>query len=72
MYFSFLAGLLSYEGAIVAPILVLLAAPIARNAKHPLARSHLLILALLAIIYGAVWNIFFRFRITRFPVEHSP
>src|ERR1700722_13957650 len=72
-YLSFIAGLLAYEGAVVLPLLLLVAhcarIPRERVAHWPM---HALGLFLLVITYLVAWNLFFHFKITRFPIESSP
>jgi hypothetical protein len=72
-YLSFIASLLTYEGAVVLPAL-LLVAHCARIPREGVAhwRMHAFGLFLLVISYLVAWNLFFHFKITRFPVENSP
>lgn len=70
-YILFVCGLGTYESAVITPFLVaglsFMATPVDRRTK-----THLLILAGISIVYTLAWNLFFSFKITRFPVERSP
>ena len=72
VYTSFLASLLTYEGAVTVPLLLLLVHS-QRTAGNGLrqVRGHMLSVSVLTAAYLIGWNLFFHFTITRFPVEHS-
>ena len=69
-YLSFVTGLVTYEAVVVTPLLVVLVLKIAgrTDAKN---RRHFVILCIVSAVYILLWNWFFDFRITRFPVESS-
>jgi hypothetical protein len=71
-YLSFIASLLTYEGAVVMPVLLLVAHCARIPERVAPWRMHVLGLFLLVISYLIAWNLFFHFKITRFPVESSP
>jgi len=69
-YVSFVLGLFTYEIAVVTPFLAVLVIQIGggTDAKN---RRHFVLLFILTAVYILLWNWFFDFRITRFPVESS-
>ena len=71
MYLTFLAGLLTYEGAVVLPFLIGLLYAFNPRYRPGAARAHLGVLAVATVGYVVLWNWLFRFHITRFPVETS-
>jgi hypothetical protein len=71
MHLSFWASLLSYEGAVIIPCLVLLVS-LSRPRDRRVPRKQIIALLLTAAVYVVAWNVLFGFRITRFAVEHSP
>jgi hypothetical protein len=71
-YLSFLLGLLTYEGAVVLPFLVLIVCSVRMARCRALRRRRqITVLFGILLIYVILWNVLFGFRITRFPVEHS-
>lgn len=69
-YALFVAGLGTYEVAVMTPCLAVLACYIGGGAASRY-RWHLVVLLLLTVLYVLLWNWLFDFKITRFPVEHS-
>jgi hypothetical protein len=70
-YPAFVTGLLIYEGSIVAPLLVLLALFWRGDLRRISLWWRISPLFVIAGAYVLGWNLFFNFRITRFPVEYS-
>lgn len=69
-YVFFVAGLATYEVAVMTPFLAVLACHIGGGSPARY-RWHLVILLLLTGVYVLMWNWLFDFKITRFPVETS-
>jgi hypothetical protein len=71
MYVCFVASLLSYEGAVVVPVLAAFLLVLSSECRT--RRNVLNVAGLFAILFVYVigWNLLFRFHIQRFPVETS-
>ena len=69
-YFSFLLALGTYEVAIVTPLLCAILCSVAGEPTRNYG-FHVTVCMIIALGYALAWNVFFNFRITRFPVEHS-
>ena len=70
VYVLFVLGLGTYELAIVTPLLAGFLAFLTKQSRRSY-QKHLIILLVIAGIYGVFWNWFFDFRFTRIKIEHS-
>jgi hypothetical protein len=69
--FAFAAALLTYEGSVVFPLLAFLLWISFVRTRSRLVLQNLTAYFITLLAYGAAWNVFFHFTITRFPVESS-
>ena len=70
-YLTFIAGLFSYEGVVILPLLACAMYFFFPRYRSKTARIHLIGLSVVGLAYIGLWNWLFRFQITRFPVETS-
>lgn len=71
MYFCFAASLLCYEGAVVIPMLAAFFLAVFRESRTRRDVYNVAGLFAILLVYVIGWNLLFRFRIHRFPVETS-
>jgi hypothetical protein len=70
-HFAFAAALLTYEGSVVFPLLTFLLWITCVRTRSRLVLQNLSANFITLLAYTAAWNVFFHFKITRFPVESS-